>query len=203
MREFFPDKPLFYIPGLWLGAAVLFLSACGTIMPTKQSGFLSDYRRLTPMPADGGRLLKTTVALDPAHTIITQVQWRAEKEGLSPAERTALLDTLRADLQKQLDKLPASASGRSVEVRAAITDVSTVSPSLNVLSTALFAAPLDRGGAAVEIEAVETGSRQQLAALSLGYYAPISDIKARFSKLAPAQIALDKASDDFGPLLHP
>ncbi len=203
MRACFPDKSLFFIPGLWLGAAVLFLSACSTTMPTKQSGFLSDYHRLTPMSADGGRSLKTTVALDPAHTIITQVQWRAKNDGLSPVERTALLNMLRADLQKQLDKLPASSDGRSVEVRAAITDVSTVSPSLNVLSTALFAAPLDRGGAAVEIEAVERGSQKQLAALSLGYYEPISDMKARFSKLAPAPIALDKASDDFGPLLHP
>ncbi|XBS69794.1 hypothetical protein ABK905_26515 [Acerihabitans sp. KWT182] len=72
-----------------------------------------------------------------------------------------------------------------------------------MLSTAMFAAPLERGGAAVEIEAVETGDRQQLAALSLGYYAPMSDLKARFSKLAPAEIALNKAANDFGPLMHP
>lgn len=202
MREFCLGKPPYYTVRSWVGIAVLFLSACSTTMPTKQSGFLSDYRRLSPASGEKGRGLKTSVALDPAQIRITEVEWRAKDQGLSPEERSTLLNTLRADLQKQIDGLPRS-NGRPAEIRAAITDVSTVSPSLNVLSTALFAAPLDRGGAAVEIEAVDSDSHSQLAALSLGYYPPISDIKARFSKLAPAKIALDKAAGDFGPLLRP
>ncbi|WP_413726154.1 DUF3313 family protein [Sodalis sp. RH16] len=203
MSRFCTDRPPFSTSGLWLGVAVLFLSACGTTMTTRQSGFLTDYQRLSPVSAKGERSLKTPVALNPARTAITAVEWRVKNDGLSPQERTALLAALRTDLQHQLELLPQSPDGRPAEVRAAITDVSTVSPSLNVLSTAMFAAPLERGGAAVEIEAVETGSHRQLAALSLGYYAPLSDLKARYSKLAPAQIALDKAADDFGPLLHP
>ncbi|WP_213993570.1 DUF3313 family protein [Sodalis sp. dw_96] len=203
MSQFCQDRYRYFIPRLWLGVAVLFLSACGTNMATKQSGFLSDYHRLSPASGDGGRWLKTPVTLDPAHTVVTQVEWRAKNDGLSPEERTALLSALRTDLQRQLDRLPPSSDGRPAEVRAAITDVSTVSPSLNVLSTAMFAAPLERGGAAIEIEALEAGNHRQLAALSLGYYAPMSDLKARFSKLASAQIALDKAAGDFGPLLHP
>jgi len=203
MRQCIPHKPLYFTAGLWAGVAVLLLSACSTTMATKQSGFLSDYHRLSPVSGEGSRSLKTPVALDPAHTVITTVEWRVKDDGLSPAERSILLNALRADLQKQLDRLPVVAAGRPAEIRAAITDVSTVSPSLNVLSTAMFAAPLERGGAVVEIEAVEIDNHQQLAALSLGYYAPMSDLKARFSKLAPAQIALDKAADEFGPLLHP
>jgi hypothetical protein len=67
----------------------------------------------------------------------------------------------------------------------------------------MIAAPLDRGGAAVEIEAVDTGSGNQLAAMSMGYFAPMSDLQARFSTLAPATIALNKESAEFGSLLHP
>ncbi|NDL65641.1 DUF3313 family protein [Acerihabitans arboris] len=186
-----------------LAAAVLLLSACSSTMPTKASGFLGSYNRLT-LSSDGSmRMLRTPEALDPAHTVITTVEWRVTSaNNLSPEERARLLNKLRAGLQAQVNRLPATAEGRPAEIRAAITDIATVSPSLNVLSVAMFAAPLDRGGASVEIEALDTGTRQQLAAMTMGYFAPISELKARFSALAPASIALDKASAQFGPLLR-
>ncbi|TKI04472.1 DUF3313 family protein [Martelella alba] len=188
---------------LWLAMALILLSACSTDMPTRQSGFLSDYHHLSPMTVAGGQALKSDVPVDPAHITITDIQWRVKDDHLTPTERNDLLNTLRSELQTQLNHLPANPGGRSADVRAAITNVVTVSPSLNVLSTALIAAPLDRGGAAVEIEAIDSQTRQQLAALNLGYYSPMSDIKARFSKLASARIALDHASEDFGQLLRP
>ncbi|HEY0211626.1 DUF3313 family protein [Acerihabitans sp.] len=185
-------------------AAALLLTACGTTMPTKPSGFLSSYERLTASPDGGQRTLRTPYALDPAHTFITSVEWRVKSSNnLSLEERTRLLDALRAGLQAQINRLPATAGGRPAEVRAAITDIATVSASLNVLSVAMFAAPLDRGGASVEIEALDSGTHQQLAALNMGYFAPLGDFKARFSALAPAAIALDKACVEFGPLLRP
>jgi hypothetical protein len=66
----------------------------------------------------------------------------------------------------------------------------------------LLFGPLDRGGAAVEIEAVDPQTGRQLAAMTQGYFAPLSELKARFSKLAPAEIALRKAAADFVPLMN-
>jgi hypothetical protein len=42
----------------------------------------------------------------------------------------------------------------------------------------------------------------QLAAMKLGHYAPISDLRARFSKLEPTEIAVRKAAKDFVVLLE-
>jgi hypothetical protein len=203
MFAVFIEKPNCLATKIGIGFAILLLSACSTNMATKQSGFLSDYSRLSPPLKDGQKSLKTTVSIDPAHTTVTAVEWRVKNDSLSPEERAELLKALKVDLQEQLLHLPPSPNSRPAEVRAAITDISTVSPSLNVLSAALIAVPLDRGGAAVEIEAIDSGTHQQLAALSQGYYAPMSEVKARFSKLASARIAIDKVSADFGPLIHP
>lgn len=203
MSDVFRKKPIYLATKLGVGFAILLLSACSTNMATKQSGFLSDYSHLAPPLKDGQKSFKTAVSIDPAHTTVTAVEWRVKNDHLSPAERAELLKALRVDLQEQLLHLPLSPDGRPAEVRAAITDISTVSPALNVLSAAMIAVPLDRGGAAVEIEALDSGTHQQLAALSQGYYAPMSDVKARFSKLAPARIAIDKVSADFGPLIRP
>ncbi|MEA9390018.1 DUF3313 family protein [Acerihabitans sp. TG2] len=173
-------------------------------MATKTSGFLGSYDHLVPATDGSMRMLRTPYALDPAHTVITAVEWRVTGSNrLSAEERAMLLSALKTGLQQEINRLPATHSGRSVEIRAAITDIATVSPALNVLSVALIAAPLDRGGAAVEIEAVDTDTGNQLAAMSMGYFAPMSDLQARFSSLAPATIALNKESAEFGSLLHP
>lgn len=79
----------------------------------------------------------------------------------------------------------------------------TVSTALNTVGTLLLIGPVDRGGAAVEVEAVDPKTGRQLAALRLGYFAPLTDLKARFSKLAPAEIAVRKAAVDFAALLKP
>jgi hypothetical protein len=71
------------------------------------------------------------------------------------------------------------------------------------VGTLLLIGPLDRGGAAVEIEAIDPQTGRQLAALRLGYFAPLSELKARFSKLAPAELAVRKAAADFAALLKP
>jgi hypothetical protein len=114
-----------------------------------------------------------------------------------------LLAQLRTELQQRVQALPAQPLGRPAVLRAAITRVETVSPALNTLSALLLVVPLDRGGAAVEIEAVDPQTGRQLAALTQGYFAPMSELKARFSRLAPAEIAVRKAAADFVPLLQP
>jgi hypothetical protein len=130
------------------------------------------------------------------------VVWRAKATTeISADERAALTVMLRNELVQRVKAIPAVAHGRPATLCAAITNIETVSPALNTVATVLLFAPVDRGGAAVEIEAVDPQNGRQLAAMTQGYFAPMSEFKARFTKLAPAEIALRKAAADFVPLM--
>jgi hypothetical protein len=184
--------------------AALSLAGCSTVMPVEKSGFLSSYDHLSQASPGGTGDMHAQVSLDPAKTTVTAIEWRVdEKTGISTEEQAELIAQFRADLQDQIAHLPVVSGGRPAHVRAVITKVVTVSPGLNVLSMALAAAPWDRGGAAVEIEADDAETNQQLAALTLGYYAPLTNITARFKRLAPAKIAIQRASTQFAELLKP
>lgn len=185
-------------------ATLAALAACSTVMPTPQSGFLSDYSALSSGPDASSSRRATTLRIDPSRVTIDAITWRVQaRADISNDERDALLAQLRAELQQRVQGLPADPQGRPVVLRAAITQVETVSPALNTVGTLLLIGPLDRGGAALEIEAVDPQTGRQAAALKLGYFAPLSELKARFSKLAPAEIAVRKAAADFVPLLVP
>ena len=185
-------------------AAIACLSACSTVMTTAGSGFLSDYSALTETPDAAFASRPLVQAVDPARVSISEVVWRVDaRPDISNDERDALLAELRRELQQRVQQLPTSSQGRPAQIRAAITRVETVSPTLNTVGTLLLVGPLDRGGAAVEIEAVDAQTGRQLAALRLGYFAPLSELKARFSRLAPAEIAVRKAAADFASLLMP
>jgi hypothetical protein len=108
----------------------------------------------------------------------------------------------RNELTAALAKLPPRPEGRPAEVRTAITVVKTVSPVLNVATTLLVFIPVDEGGAAVEIEAIDPQGKQQLAELVQGYHAPMTEFVARFQTLAPAELALKKAATDFAALVQ-
>jgi hypothetical protein len=141
--------------------------------------------------------------IDPAQITIDAVVWRAKATtDISTDERDALTEVLRSELALRVHAMPAVAHGRPATLRAAITKIETVSPALNTVASVLLFGPLDRGGAAVEIEAVDPQTGRQLAAMTQGYFAPLSELKARFSKLAPAEIALRKAAADFVPLMN-
>ncbi len=185
-------------------AVVTSLGACSTTMPSSQSGFLSGYGELKSLDAGGPRTRSATEAINPAQARIGEVRWMVPaRADISSDEQSALINVFRDELQAQLARLPPSPGGRPIVLRAAITRVETVSPALNALSTALLVVPLDRGGAATEIEAIDAETGKQIAAIELGYFAPLSDFFARFSKLAPAQIALRKAAGDFKQILAP
>jgi hypothetical protein len=184
--------------------AITALSACSTLMPTAQSGFLSDYTALASAPDDASARRTSADRIDPARVRIDAVAWRVpSRVDISSDEREALLAQLRMALQQRVQALPADPLGRPAVLRAAITRIETVSPALNTLSALVLVVPLDRGGAAVEIEAVDPQTGRQLAALTQGYFAPLTELKARFSKLAPAEIAVRKAAADFAALLQP
>lgn len=180
----------------------LLTAACGTVMPGKQSGFLGDYSALAAAPGSPAATRPARQAIDPARVTLGAIEWRvAPGSDIAADEREALLAELRAELEQRVAALPPQPQGQPAVVRAAITRVSTVSPALNAVSAALLVVPLDRGGAALEIEAVDPQSGRQLAAMTLGYFAPMTEIKARFSRLAPAGIAVRKAAADFAVLL--
>ncbi len=184
-------------------ATIATLSACSTVMTTAQSGYLSDYSALAETPDAASASRAAAQAIDPAQVSISEVVWRVDaRSDIGNDERDALLAQLQRELQQGVQALPASPQGRPARIRAAITRVETVSPALNTVSTLLLFAPLDRGGAAVEIEAVDPQTGRQLAALRLGHFAPLTELKARFSKLAPAEIAVRKAAADFVSLLN-
>jgi len=183
-------------------SAVASLAACSTVMPTAPSGFLSDYSALAGVSDESFASRAATDPIDPARVSVDAVTWRvAGTIDVSSEERESLLAQMRSELQRQVRALPARPQGRPAVLRAAITRIETVSPVLNTLSALLLTVPLDRGGAAVEIEAVDPQTGRQLAALTQGYFAPLSELRARFSKLAAAEIAVRKAAVDFAPLL--
>ena len=187
----------------FIAACVAGISACSTVMPPSQSGFLSGYAVLSRGP-DGSAVMRSTAAIDPTRVTLGDIEWRAPASaGVSDEERRLLLRQLGDELVARVRDLPAAPQGRPAVLRAAITHVDTVSPALNTVSALVLVVPLDRGGASVDIEAVDSDTGEQLAALTRSHSAPLSEFKAHFSRLAPAQLALRKAVADFGMLLRP
>jgi hypothetical protein len=185
-------------------SSVALLAACSTVMPAAPSGFLTANPGLVDSGEGGLSALRTAVPIDRTQAAISAVEWRVDpRADISSEEQAALIEVLRAELRSQLQQLDVAPKGRPVVLRAAITKVETVSPALNAVGTLLLIGPLDRGGAATEIEALDAESGRQLAAIRLGYFAPLTDIGARFSKLAPAEIAVKKAAADFARMLVP
>ena len=179
------------------------VSACSTVMAPSQSGFLSGYSALS-RDRDGAARLRSTAVIDPTRVTIGDVEWRAPADaGLDHDERDLLVRQLGNELAARVRDLPAAPDGRPAVLRAAITRVETVSPALNAVSALMLIVPLDRGGASVDIEALDPDTGKQLAALAQGHFAPLSEFKAHFSKLAPAQLALRKSAADFGVLMRP
>jgi hypothetical protein len=182
-------KPFFIASVLIVSVA---LSACGTTMPTGQSGFLSSYASLSAGEDSSQERLQAKVGIDPSRIQFGEISMRpGAGPDLSTEERERLTAYLRLQLRQRVAQMPQNPSGQAAVIRAAITRVETVSPALNTVSTLLL----------FEIEAVDATSGAQLAALKLGHYAPITDLLARFSKFEPTEIATRKAAQDFVALL--
>jgi len=183
--------------------AVASLAACSTVLPTAHSGFLSDYSTLAGGPAAAAASRASAEPIDPARVTVDAVAWRVTgTPDISTEEREALLALLRSELQQRVQALPAQPQGRPAVLRAAITRVETVSPLLNTLSSLVLTIPLERGGAAMEIEAVDPQTGRQLAALTPGWRAPVTELMVRFSKMGAAEVAIRKAAADFVLLLQ-
>jgi pyruvoyl-dependent arginine decarboxylase (PvlArgDC) len=122
--------------------------------------------------------------------------------GISETERARLRSTLETAISRETEALPQIVGGHPEVIRAVITRVETVSPVLNVAAAVLLAVPLDRGGAAVEIEVLDAETQQPLASMAHAHFAPLSEFMARFSRLAPAELALNAAAVELAKLLR-
>jgi Protein of unknown function (DUF3313) len=195
---------MYYFSRIFLITITIALTACSTQMSAPQSGFLSSYAGLSADPDSSLSSVKPTVTIDPSRVKVGEVVWRgASDSGISTLDADRLVALLGKQLKENLEAMPKNPTGRPVIVRAAITRVASVSPLVNTVGTLLLIGPLDRGGAAMELEAVDADTGKQVAALKFGYYPPLSDLTARFSRLAPAEIAIAKAAVDFSKLLAP
>lgn len=177
------------------------LGACSTMKAT-DSGYLSNRSNLTFSQDGSTGKYRAPVAIDPRQIVSSTVEWFTKTPvDLDAAEKEQLLLVLSSGLNKKLGELPAVSNGRAVVLRAAITRVEVVSPRLNTLATVALIGPVDRGGAAVEIELLDAQTRMPLASFAKAHYAPMSEFRARFSRLAPAEISIKKAAEEFSQLV--
>lgn len=131
---------------------------------------------------------------------VSAVAWAASAE-IDPAERERLRTVLQAALQRDL--APASPpEGPAIRVQARILDVAAASPALNVMSTLLLFVPIDRGGASVEIDAVDATTGRRLATLTLAASGQFGEFSAHFSRFGHAEDVLRRSATVFRQLLE-
>jgi Protein of unknown function (DUF3313) len=178
------------------------LAACSTMQAT-DTGFLKNRSAMTTSQDGSTAYYRSVMPIDPHQVRSLSVEWATPVDaGFSSIEKAQLLSTLESAIARQAKALPPMVDGHPVIIRAVITRVESVSPVLNVLAAVLLTVPVDRGGAAVEIEVLDAETRQPLASMAHARFAPLSEFKARFCRLAPAELALNAAAVELAKLLR-
>jgi hypothetical protein len=187
---------------LLLLVSVTGLAACSTMQAT-DTGFLKNRGEMTTSKDGSTAYYRAPTPVDPHQVRSISVEWGVPVDAAVPeTERVQLISTLNAAISRETKALPQSVGGHPVVIRAVITRVETVNPALNVLTSVLLTVPLDRGGAAVEIQVLDADTLQPLASMAHAYFVPITEFKARFSALAPAELALNAAAVELAKLLR-
>jgi len=178
------------------------LAACSTMQAT-DTGFLENRSAMTTSKDGSTAYYRSPTAVDPHQVRSISVKWALPVDAMVPeTERARLITALKDAIFREAEALPQSVDGRPVVIRAVITRVESVNPALNVLTSVFLTVPLDRGGAAVEIQVLDAESLQPLASMAHAYFVPITEFKARFSALAPAELALNAAAVELSKLLR-
>jgi hypothetical protein len=178
------------------------LVACSTLQAT-DTGFLKNRSEMTTSQDGSTAFYRSATPINPHQVRSLSVDWATYVDGgFSSIEKAQLLSTLESAISREAKALPPMVDGHPVIIRAVITRVESVSPVLNVVAAVLLTVPVDRGGAAVEIEVLDAETRQPLASMAHAHFAPLSEFKARFSKLAPAELALNAAALELARLLR-
>ena len=187
---------------LLLLASVTGLAACSTMQAT-DTGFLKNRNEMTTSKDGSTAYYRSPTPVDPHQVRSISVEWVAPTDGVVPeTEQARLISTLEAAISRETKALPQRAGGHPVVIRAVITRVESVNPALNVLTSVFLTVPLDRGGAAVEIQVLDADTLQPIASMAHAYFVPITEFKARFSALAGAELALNAAASVLAKLLH-
>ncbi len=172
-------------------SGLITLGACSA-MPATQSGFLSSGTLVTSheeqAPHEESAELQVAWQVEAGHDISEQ-----EQQELKALLRRELKIALDKTVNEQTTKIPLEA----IQIRAAITRIEAVSPALNWLTTIVLFVPMDHGGAAVELEAVDVRSNKVITQLRFASWTPISELRAHFTRLAPANLALTAAAHEF------
>ncbi|GEM_PF-870281 len=178
------------------------LAACSTMQAT-DTGFLENRSAMTTSKDGSTAYYRSPTPVDPHQVRSISVKWAMPVDVMVPeTERARLITALKDAIFREAEALPQSVDGRPVVIRAVITRVESVNPALNVLTSVFLTVPLDRGGAAVEIQVLDAESLQPLASMAHAYFVPITEFKARFSALAPAELALNAAAVELSKLLR-
>ena len=178
------------------------LAACSTMQAT-DTGFLENRSAMTTSKDGSTAYYRSPTPVDPHQVRSISVKWAMPVDVMVPeTERARLITALKDAIFREAEALPQSVDGRPIVIRAVITRVESVNPALNVLTSVFLTVPLDRGGAAVEIQVLDAESLQPLASMAHAYFVPITEFKARFSALAPAELALNAAAVELSKLLR-
>ena len=178
------------------------LAACSTMQAT-DTGFLENRSAMTTSKDGSTAYYRSPTPVDPHQVRSISVKWAMPVDVMVPeTERARLITALKDAIFREAEALPQSVDGRPIVIRAVITRVESVNPALNVLTSVFLTVPLDRGGAAVEIQVLDAETLQPLASMAHAYFVPITEFKARFSALAPAELALNAAAVELSKLLR-
>jgi hypothetical protein len=155
-------------------AGLIFLLGCATVK-TPKSGFLVDYSEFVVDPqdksllwyekqgTDWGRFKK--LMLEP---VVIYLHPEAKNRAINPDDLKKLADYFKETVIKEVqDEFPVvETPGADVlRIRAAITDVDTANPLVNVACVAAVGIPLDMGGAAIEAEFLDSETNERLGAV--------------------------------------
>lgn len=187
----------FVMKGVLFGVALALLSACASV---HEAPLLAAQGGLHAVEANEGSAVRVSGALRWSAVEVSEVDWGANAE-VDAEQRVKLCAMLRDALQQDLQRAQLS-EGRVIQVRARIVDVASASPALNVASTLLLFIPLDRGGASVQIDAVDQATGQRLASLTMSGSGQLRDFSGHFSRYGHAEEVLTRSATAFRRLLE-
>jgi hypothetical protein len=116
------------------------------------------------------------------------------KRPLTERELQQLKSSLLESLRKQFGDSVNSGTGRTLKVRATVTEVERTNNVLNIISLAAIQAPLSFGGASTRIELVDGDSNKPLAQITVNRRARVYDVFSSTQRLGHAKKSLDRTS---------
>ena len=116
------------------------------------------------------------------------------KKPLTTRETQQLETSLRESLKKQFGEFATNKSGRTLKVRATVTEVRRTNNVLNIISLAAIQAPLSFGGASTRIELADGESDKTVAQISVSRRARVYDVFSSAQKLGHARKSLDRTA---------